>query len=205
MIEIEAGHLSKKFNNYYILKDFNYTFESGACYAIQGGNGAGKSTLVKMLCGFLSPSGGKISYRKNNDTINRNAIYSHVALAAPYSTIIQDFTLRENFDFLAKFKSLPQGLDYKALIDLLEWKDTKIKTISQFSSGMQQKVNVCFAFIAGTPLLFLDEPTSYMDSEARAWYKKMFDLYTPGRTTIVASNDTYDFGVDANIIQLGKQ
>jgi ABC-type multidrug transport system ATPase subunit len=204
MIEIEASNLSKKFNNYYILKNFNYIFESGSSYAIQGGNGTGKSTLVKMLCGFLSPSAGKVTYKKNDDAISRNAIYAHVALAAPYSTIIQDFSLRENFDFMAKFKSLPQGLDYNGLIELLEWKDTKTKTISQFSSGMQQKVNVCFAFIAGTPLLFLDEPTSYMDTDARAWYKKMFDAYTHGRTTIVASNDTYDFGSDAKIIQLGK-
>jgi ABC-type multidrug transport system ATPase subunit len=204
MIEIEACNLSKKFNNYYILKDFNYTFESKGSYAIQGGNGTGKSTLIKMLCGFLSPSAGNVLYRKKESTIRRNAIFSHLALAAPYSTIIQDFTLRENFDFIAQFKSLPIGLDYKALLDLLEWKDTKTKTISQFSSGMQQKVNVCFAFIAGTPLLFLDEPTSYMDTDARAWYKKMFDTYANGKTTIVASNDAFDFGPDAKIIQLGK-
>ncbi len=204
MIEIEATNLSKKFNNYYILKNFNYRFTADGSYAIKGANGAGKSTLIKMLCGFLSPSTGTVAYGLGKTAITRNQIFKHISIAAPYTSIIQDFTLKENFEFLGKFKKLQDGLGYRELVELLEWKDPKTKTISQFSSGMQQKVNVCFAFIAQTPLIFLDEPTSYMDYEAKNWYAKMLDLYSNQRTTIIASNDEFDFGPNAQIIDLAK-
>ncbi len=204
MIEIEATGLSKKFNNYFVLKDFNHTFKKGGCFAIKGANGSGKSTLIKMLCGFLSPSGGRIVYADDKAMISRNQIFKHISIAAPYSSIIQDYTLKENFDFLAKFKPVSEGLGYNELIDLLEWKDPRSKLVSQFSSGMQQKVNVCFAFIANAPVLFLDEPTSYLDLHAKQWYKRMFEKYTVNRTTIVASNDAFDFSSNAELIELSK-
>jgi ABC-type multidrug transport system ATPase subunit len=186
MISISAVNLTKKSKH----------------YAIKGGNGVGKSTLMKMLCGFLSPSGGSISYSKADKIITRNQIFKSISIAAPYATIVQDFTLKENFEFISKFKTIDSSIDYKNLISLLEWKDPKEKLISQFSSGMQQKVNVCFAFIAQSDLLFLDEPTSFMDAHARIWYKKMYENYTMDRTTIIASNDDFDFKKEAITIPL---
>jgi ABC-type multidrug transport system ATPase subunit len=204
MIEIEASQLSKKYNNNFVLKNFNHRFTKGGSFAIKGGNGIGKSTLIKMLCGFLSPSGGTVTYTDDVCVIGRNHIFKQISIAAPYCSIIQDYTLKENFDFLAKFKTLPADLDYKGLVDMLEWKDPRAKLVNQFSSGMQQKANVCFAFIAQSALLFLDEPTSYMDFDARQWYKNMFEKFTTERTTIVASNDDFDFSAVSTIIELGK-
>ncbi len=205
MIDIKVENLSKKFNNNSIIKGFSHHFESKSHSAIKGGNGVGKSTLIKMLSGYLSPSGGNIVYNFNTTTIKRNDIFKSIALAAPYSSIIKDFTLKENFDLLNQFKSFQVALDYKNLIEILEWQDPKDKLFSQFSSGMQQKVNVCFAMIVNSKILFLDEPTSFMDTNAKNWYKKMYSCYTSERTCIIASNDDFDFSEDAFLINLNKK
>jgi ABC-type multidrug transport system ATPase subunit len=204
MAEIIVDQISKRFNHQLIIDNFSFHFESGKNYAIRGLNGSGKSTLVSMLIGFLTPSKGSILYRHEGKNIKRGDIFKYLSIASPYSSMIEDFTLEENLNFLKKFKTLQHHIEMDDVYELLEWNDQRGKLFRTFSSGMKQKANVLFSFLSSSPLLFLDEPTSYMDIKAKEWYLRMFEKYTNGRTIIVASNDESDFINIHKEVFLGK-
>lgn len=201
-MEIIANGLTKNFSGHFVIKDFTFHFQTGSITGLSGPNGSGKSTLIKMLSGFLTPGAGKIQYVFDGNEIERKNIYRYISVAAPYSSIIREYSLEENFDLFRKFKTCRPGISYKELLDLLEWKNPRDKRISQYSSGMVQKVNLIFAMISGTELLLLDEPTSYLDEINKSWYHKIAEPYFKGRTVIIASNEMHDFREAGHIIKL---
>jgi ABC-type multidrug transport system ATPase subunit len=203
MLNIKVNHLSKRYNFQPIIHDFTFDFHSNQCYAIKGRNGTGKSTLIHLLSGYLSPSSGEIIYTHDGKEITRKQIFKHLSISSPYCTLIDDFSLIENYNYYKKFKSLQMDCNYSELLELLEWKDPKDKPYEKFSSGMKQKASVLFSFLADTSLMFLDEPTSYMDRSAKQWYKDNFIKFNKNKLIIIASNDEADF-IDVNeIIELG--
>lgn len=201
-MKVVAENLSKVYAGQTIVNRFSNIFEPGSIIGISGPNGSGKSTLIKMLCGFLTPSGGTIQYSLKGKNIDRSEIYRFAALAAPYSSIIKDFSLEENYSLFRKFKKDAEQLSYRNLLQLLEWSNPGSKVIAQFSSGMQQKVNLMFALLSGSPFLLLDEPTSYLDEHNKEWYHQQAANYFQGKTVIIASNDERDFAEANNIIKL---
>ncbi len=201
-IQVVATDLSKVYAGQTIVNPFSFNFFPGSVTGVSGPNGSGKSTLIRMLCGFLTPSSGSISYQLSHQLIGRKEIYQFVALAAPYSMLIKDFDLEENYLLFRKFKAGSENLNYKGLLELLEWKNPGQKVVGQYSSGMQQKVNLLFAMLSGCPLLLLDEPTSYLDESNKEWYHKQAERFFRDKTVIIASNDDKDFIEAGNIIKL---
>src|SRR5690349_16657753 len=102
-MRIEADNLAKRFNRDWIFKAFTCTFEPGNVYAITGPNGSGKSTLLKILWGQLPPSSGVVRHIIGK-TVDADEVYRHVAIAAPYMDLIEEFTLSEMIAFHFKFK-----------------------------------------------------------------------------------------------------
>jgi ABC-type multidrug transport system ATPase subunit len=125
--------------------------------------------------------------------VNRSVIYRHLSIASPYTSLIEDFSLEENFKFYKNFKTLQKEVTYKQLLSILQWKDPVDKPFAKFSSGMKQKATLIFAFLSDSPFLLLDEPTSFLDLNAREWYKENFLLFNTYKTVIIASNDVNDF------------
>ncbi|HRD08503.1 MAG: ATP-binding cassette domain-containing protein [Saprospiraceae bacterium] len=201
-MEIIAGNLSKSYAGIDIIKKFSHHFERASITGIAGPNGSGKSTLLKMLCGYLTPGAGSIEYQKNGLFIARNDIFKYITLAAPYSSVIKDFTLLENWQLLNQFKGCREKLSYRELLDLLEWKNPGEKRLAQYSSGMVQKVNLLFAMVGQSDILVLDEPTSYLDTINKGWYHQMAQKYFTERTVIIASNEESDFSEAGKIIRL---
>ncbi|MBK7789934.1 MAG: ATP-binding cassette domain-containing protein [Saprospiraceae bacterium] len=200
--EVVATGLSKVYAGQTIVNPFSFHFQAGSVTGISGPNGSGKSTLIRMLCGFLTPSSGSICYQFPQQVIKRKEVYQYVALAAPYSMLIKDFDLEENYLLFRKFKVGSENLNYKDLLQLLEWKNPGQKVVAQYSSGMQQKVNLLFAMLSGCPLLLLDEPTSYLDEGNKEWYHRQAEKFFKDKTVIIASNDDKDFMEASNIIKL---
>jgi ABC-type multidrug transport system ATPase subunit len=193
MNRIVLDHISKRFDYQWIVKDITYTFSSDVITGITGSNGSGKSTLLKIISGYLSPSNGKIEYYSNKSSaIHNDDVYKHVALAGPYTDVIQEYTLKEMYDFHQYFKPLIGVSEYKEFLDMLQLPPVSNKTISQFSSGMKQKIQIALALLSDTEFLLLDEPTSFLDDNAKQWFVDMLMTNRNDRCVIIASNDRYD-------------
>src|SRR3982750_2356806 len=144
---LRAEKLGKRFNRSWIFRDLNYTFQPGI-YAVTGPNGSGKSTLLRVLWGQLPPSTGKIDIQSGDAKIPIEEVYTSLVIAAPYMDLIEEFTLEETLRFHFSFKKLRIAKDVGELIDRLELSHAAKKTVSQFSSGMKQRLKLGLAFFS---------------------------------------------------------
>ena len=201
-MDITLNNVSKRYGYQTILKNINLSIPAHSAIGIKGRNGSGKSTLLKIIASYLSPSSGQISFTLADKKVLNASIATMISIAAPYVKITQELTLREAFDFNNKFKPMYNSPNFEEFLAILDMGDTKQKEIRQFSSGMQQKVNLAFALLANTQLLILDEPTSYLDSNAKDWFFNLFTQFQNNRTTVMASNDKLDFQGIEKIVEI---
>ena len=169
-MEITLKDIGRRYNSEWIFRHINYRFESGKSYAVLGQNGSGKSTLLKVLSGSLSSSEGELVYTNGESIIGIDQVYQELSIVAPYIELIEEFTLRELFDFHFQFKSYLRGFDKESVLNLLGLESALDKEIKHFSSGMRQRVKLVLACCSNSNLVLLDEPTSNLDSAGEEWY-----------------------------------
>ncbi len=191
-MNIELTDAGKRFRFDWIFKGLNYSFHSGQRYALLGPNGSGKSTLMKVLSGHLSLSKGKILFRENEKTLDPDRVYRQVSFAAPYIELIEEFTLEETLDFHFRLRPFLPGFNAGRLFDVLELPRARHKQLRFFSSGMKQRVKLALAICTDTPVLLLDEPTTNLDVNAVAWFKRLVEAHAGERLLVIASNDPGD-------------
>jgi ABC-type multidrug transport system ATPase subunit len=190
---ISLQNISKRFGFEWIFKNVNYQFEPGRKYAVVGPNGSGKSTLLKIISGGLTPSGGKVWYKISHVRSPTDELISReIAYAAPYISLIEDFTLSEMYDFHTSFKKMHcENAD--EFLEIIQLKHHRNKYIKNFSSGMRQRLKLGMAFLTQSQVLLLDEPTSNFDTKAIDWYLKLMENYTEGRIVVIGSNQEYEY------------
>jgi ABC-type multidrug transport system ATPase subunit len=195
VIKIETVNLGKKFTNEWIFRKLDLQLLENQIYAVVGANGSGKSTLLQVLMGMLPASEGEMVFSENDKKIAAENIFRYISLAAPYLELIEEMTLAELVQFHGKFKQFDKNLSVADLIEKIKLPKAKHKAIRFFSSGMKQRVKLGLAMYAQTPILFLDEPSSNLDSAGFEWYKTEIVTYSKNRLLIVASNQLseYDF------------
>lgn len=199
-LRIELIKVAKRYRLEWVFRNVNLTFEQGRRYALTGPNGSGKSTLMRMLSGHLSPSRGKVQFFQNKKKLDINDVYQHLAYAAPYIELLEEFTLEESIDFHRRFKPLQAGLDTVALISLLGLNEARSKPVRFFSSGMKQRLKLALAICSHTPLLLLDEPGTNLDLQGIRWYLDLIEGFGKGRLIVVASNMEADYGFCEEVV-----
>ena len=193
-MNITLHNLGRRFNQEWIFKGIDYTFSSNKSYAILGPNGSGKSTLIKVLTGQLTPSEGKLYYGSDYSTIDVDDIYQHISIAAPYMELIEEFTLNELLDFHFKFKIPLPNFDNSEIIALLGMEKSANKGLKYFSSGMKQRVKLALACCSDSKILFLDEPTSNLDTSGENWYLELLKSTSfSNRLLIIGSNQEKEY------------
>lgn len=203
MIEVSAAHIFKRFHSNWIIKDFDYNFKASSITGIKGRNGSGKSTLLRILAGFIVPSKGDVVYAIDDQKIKEDLLYKHMSYAAPYINTFEDLNAKELFDFLAGVKQMKVS-NGSEFLDLCYLEDHKDKLIKFYSDGMKQRLKLAAAVITESNLLFLDEPGSYLDPEAKKWFKDLVAKHKDNRTIIIASNDMEDFEYCDQIIDISN-
>ncbi len=193
-LKITLKDIGRRYNNEWIFRHINYTFESGKSYAILGHNGSGKSTFLKVLSSSLTPSSGELIYTDGDEVVPLDHIYQQVSLAAPYVELIEEFTLNELIDFHFKFKNYLPSFDKQTVVNLLGLEHALDRELRFFSSGMRQRVKLALACCSASDLVLLDEPTSNLDSAGEQWYLSLIDrTKLPSRLFIVCSNQKKEY------------
>jgi ABC-type multidrug transport system ATPase subunit len=182
-MRIIATGIHKKFRQEWVFKALNYTFESGKSYAIIGQNGAGKSTLLKTLAQYSLPNKGKVEFEGITEDVNKQ-----ISFAAPYSELIEEFTLPELLNFLVQINFLEARWDFNTFTSFIDLQPSETKYIKNFSSGMRQKVKLGIALAADRPILCLDEPTSNLDETAKNWFYRALESQRH-KLILIASNE----------------
>ncbi|MBX2898280.1 MAG: ATP-binding cassette domain-containing protein [Cyclobacteriaceae bacterium] len=200
-MRIEVKNLSKRFNREWIFKNLTYQFDK-SCVAITGPNGSGKSTLLQILWGQMLPSQGEIAYSLAEQIISIEEVYKHVSIATPYLELVEEFTLTEMVNFHFHFKKSLHAKPTAELLEIFELTHARNKTISNFSSGMRQRLKLGLAFYSDTQALFLDEPTTNLDTKATDWYLHQLNTVIGERLILIASNQAHEYPANAQKLNI---
>ena len=201
-ITISVRQLGKRFNREWIFRNFDYSFQSGSVYAITGPNGSGKSTLLQILWWQMPPSTGSINYQFSGTDISQEDIYKHVVVATPYLDLIEEFTLQEQLRFHFRLKPCRYSMTETEIMERMYLTQARDKQLSNFSSGMKQRVKLALAFFSKADVIFLDEPGTNLDSTAFDWYCRELQALPPECLVFIASNQAAEYPANARKIDI---
>lgn len=190
---ITAYELGKRFNREWIFRNLTFNFSAGNTYALVGPNGSGKSTLLHVLWGQVPPSTGTVQYTQNNSEISVEQIHRHISIATPYMDLIDEFTLLEHVEFHFKLKKIRNNMSIENILDRMNLAHAKDKYLSNFSSGMRQRLKLALAFFTEADIIFLDEPGTNLDRQAFAWYIHELNALPPAALIFIASNQPAEY------------
>lgn len=193
MLKIQLQEASKRFQYEWIFKNLSLQLKSGESLAITGGNGSGKSTLLKCISGAIPITSGKITLESENGLVPETEWYQNLSISAPYLELPEEFSLRELIQFHFSFKKPLNGISPNELIEILYLDQHSSKPISQFSSGMKQRLKLGLAIFSNVPLVLLDEPTSNLDKKGITWYADLIQKFQYDRILIICSNEPREY------------
>lgn len=187
-MRVTLNDVAKQFAREKVFTGLDHVFEAGSRTALLGPNGSGKSTLLQVVAGALVPTKGTVEHAIDGLMLQQEQVYRHVSIAAPYLDLYEDLSLRETLETHARFKPFLAGETPASVAKTAFLEKHLEKPVSNFSSGMKQRLKLALAILSDTPLLLLDEPASNLDAEGIAWYRELLLANLDGRTLLVASN-----------------
>jgi len=188
---IRAERLSRRFGALLALREAEFHVPRGSVTGFVGPNGAGKSTVMRMICGLLKPTSGRILVDGLDPLLRPLEVRRRLSYLPGETSIYLHMKGREFLDFLASFREGRDGELERRLPRLFELPlERKVRT---YSAGMKQKLALCAVLSAPVPLLLLDEPTRGLDATMRAQFMDALDLLREkGRTILVSSHHLAD-------------
>lgn len=184
-MKIILENVGKRYQDSWIFRGLNHSFESAGVYGITGSNGSGKSTLLQVIAGFVTATEGKVT--RNDYTGEEDDFYKSISLAAPSLDLFEEFSVAESITIHHRLKPLT-GTDIPSLLEEINLAAHRDKQLSQLSSGMKQRLKLALAIYADTPLLLLDEPCSNLDAQWSQWFNLALSKRLQHRLVIICSN-----------------
>jgi ABC-type multidrug transport system ATPase subunit len=198
-MKISLHNVGKRYNREWIFRHFSFEFATTGSYAITGANGSGKSTLLQVIAGATMHSEGELAYKKNDGGIIEQP-YRQIAIAAPYLELIEEFTATELLNFHTGFKKLTATIP--EILQSVNLEKAAQKQIRYFSSGMKQRLKLAQAFFSESDVLFLDEPTTNLDSEGTSLYQNLVKNHAGTRLLLISSNVPEEYAFCNEVIKI---
>jgi len=187
MTAIVVEHLTKRYGNLAAVDDVSFAVPDGQLLAVLGPNGAGKTTTLETLEGFLSPTSGTVSVLGANPRHGGRAWRSRIGLVLQSTSLEPSLTARVVLQRFAALYPAPRPVD--EVLDVVGLAAEADVRISALSGGQRRRVDVAAGIIGRPDILFLDEPTTGLDPEARreAW-AGVWNLNTGGTTVVLTTH-----------------
>lgn len=185
---IKVNSLTKKFKDFFAVKNINFKVRRGEVFAFLGPNGAGKSTTIKMLTTLLKPTSGEIFINGFNTKIEQNDVRRSFGIVFQDQSIDEELTAKENLEFHAGLYKIKRSISKNKigyLLKFVELDDKKNVLVKNFSGGMKRRLEIARGLIHEPKILFLDEPTLGLDPQTRAkLWEHIMDLNKRKKMTV---------------------
>ena len=171
---IQVTGLKKSYKKLQVLKGVDFEVEKGKIFALLGSNGAGKTTIVKILTTLLKQDSGTATVNGFDVRVKPAHVRQSISLTGQFAAVDEILTGRENLILIAKLRHLESPR--QVADDLLQrfgLTDAANRRVSTYSGGMRRRLDIAMSLAGKTELIFLDEPTTGLDPEARieVWAK----------------------------------
>jgi len=184
---LEVKELKKSFGAIHAVQDISFKVNAGEVFTIIGPNGAGKTTTLEMIEGLVTPDHGQIHFGDLNWNRNANAIKMMIGVQPQSSAMFDLLTPEENLELFATFYGKARSTeDILAMINLTEHRRNRVKNLS---GGQRQRLAIGLAMISDPEIIFLDEPTTGLDPQARRnIWDIILQLKSLGKTIILTTH-----------------
>jgi len=167
---IQAVGVVKSFGDVKALNGVDVSVPEGSIHGLLGHNGAGKTTLVHILSTLLPPTGGSASICGYDVTADAEAVRRCIGLTGQFASVDEQLNGRENLVLVARLlgASRRQAVARaNELLELFELTDAATRPVLQYSGGMRRRLDIAASLVGGPRVIFLDEPTTGLDPNAR--------------------------------------
>ncbi|CAI6086180.1 ABC transporter ATP-binding protein [Cohnella sp. JJ-181] len=182
---IDVRGLRKSFKNTEVLKGVDLEVKQGEIFALLGSNGAGKTTMVRILTTLLKQDGGTATVDGHDIASQPEKVRNSISLTGQFAAVDEILTGRENLIMIAKLRHLahPRQVadDLLTRFGLTEAADRKPST---YSGGMRRRLDIALSLVGKPRIIFLDEPTTGLDPEARIEVWKIVKELAKSGTTV---------------------
>ena len=192
MTILAAKGIRKSYGGTEVVAGIDLELVRGECYGLLGPNGAGKTTTLRMLLGLTHPDAGTITLLDHPVPEAAREGRIRVGVVPQIDNLDPDFTVRENLLVYGRYFGLTQAEVEERLPRLLEFASLEARAasrIQELSGGMKRRLVLARALVNDPDLLFLDEPTTGLDPQARhQMWEKLRVLLRQGKTILLTTH-----------------
>jgi ABC-2 type transport system ATP-binding protein len=165
---IQVQGLEKSYQDVDVLRGVDLDVARGSILALLGSNGAGKTTLVKILSTLLRADAGTASVAGYDVAAEPASVRDSISLTGQFAAVDEILSGRENLVLVARLRHLEDpGTIAEVLLERFALTDAAERRVSTYSGGMRRRLDIAMSLIGDPPVIFLDEPTTGLDPQAR--------------------------------------
>src|SRR5262245_49176036 len=188
---IRTNNLTRKFGNLTAVNRLDLEIAKGEVFGLIGPDGAGKTTTLRMMCGLLDPTEGKVSVAGFDVSKDPDAVKDRIGYMAQKFGLYGDLTVQENMQFYADIFGVNRKDRHDLTDELLQMTRMdpfRTRPAAKLSGGMKQKLALMCTLLHRPEVLFLDEPTNGVDPVSRRdFWAILYQLVKQGMTVFVTT------------------
>ena len=189
---ITASNLLKIYAGQRVVDGISLDIARGECFGLLGPNGAGKTTTLRLLLGLISPDGGHVSLLDKAIPGEAREARQKIGVVPQMDNLDPDFTVAENLIVYGRYFGMTDATIEARIPELLEFanlsskRDAKVPTLS---GGMKRRLTLARALVNDPDVIFLDEPTTGLDPQARHLiWQRLRELTARGKTLVLTTH-----------------
>ncbi|MFD0588872.1 ABC transporter ATP-binding protein [Paenibacillus sp. GCM10027627] len=185
---IQMDTVSKYFGTNNAIKQVSFQVKQGEIFGVIGKNGAGKTTLLELLSGNQSPDEGKLHILGIDMKSEAEKLKEHINIFMQSTSLVDKMTVREALEMFQGFYAKKN--DISAIIKQFGLAPYEEKVVRRLSGGLRQRITLAIAVVNDPSIIFLDEPTTGLDAQAKKEYWAILaSLKLQGKTIVIISHD----------------
>lgn len=186
---IEVRDLKKSFTtkktNKQVLQGVNLEVRKGEIYALLGSNGAGKTTMINIMTSLLPADSGQVKINEFDVAREAARVRQSFSLTGQFAAVDEILTGRENLELIARLRKVENPEKVAAqMLEKVSLTDAGNKPLASYSRGMKRRIDIAMSLIGSPEIIFLDEPTTGLDPEARNEIYNLVEKQKENGTTI---------------------
>jgi ABC-2 type transport system ATP-binding protein len=185
--------LEKSYKELRVLRGVDLDVARGSIFALLGSNGAGKTTVVKILSTLLKADAGTARVNGFDVAAQAADVRESISLTGQFAAVDEILSGRENLVLIAKLRHLKDpGVIADNLLRRFSLTEAATRRVATYSGGMRRRLDIAMSLIGSPPVIFLDEPTTGLDPEARIEVWQAVRELAAGGTTVLLTTQHLD-------------
>ncbi|WP_284978802.1 ATP-binding cassette domain-containing protein [Arthrobacter sp. fls2-241-R2A-200] len=190
---IHVRGLEKSYKDLHVLRGVDFEVASGTIFALLGSNGTGKTTIVKILSTLLKADAGSAAVEGFDVVGEARQVRESISLTGQFAAVDEILTGKENLVLVARLRHVRNpGHVAEDLLSQFDLVDAGSRRVATYSGGMRRRLDIAMSLIGDPKVIFLDEPTTGLDPEARLEVWKIVKKLANQGTTVLLTTQYLD-------------